>query len=276
MKKLIVTVITLGWVAAVAQGQVLLSSGLSYSQDFDSLASELPTGQTTVSWSDNATLLGWYASRATTTSGGAYGPYPYTSYRVGGGEGNNGWIWSFGTNGVNAITDRAFGSIGSGTPATNAWGLRIKNDTASPVGEVTISYTGEQWRQGGNTSVQKMYFTYQSSSSPLTNPMPGNETGWVPFAALDFVTPIVGSSATPLDGNDAANRQTFSNVLLPGVVLAPGDELFLRWYDINDSGNDHGFGVDDLTVRFTVVPEPSAACLLGAALLGLTLRRRWS
>ncbi len=274
MKKCIVTLMALGLVASALQAQVLLSGGLTYSQDFDSLASELPTGQTTIPWTDNVTLVGWYASRATTTSGGAYGPYPYTSYRVGGGEGNNGWIWSFGINGVNPITDRAFGSISSGTPATNAWGLRIKNDTADPVGDVTITYTGEQWRQGGNTSPQTMYFTFRTSSSPLTDPMPGNETGWTPFAALDFITPIVGSSATPLDGNDPANRQTFSNVLLPGVVLAPGDELFLRWYDINDSGNDHGFGVDDLRVSFTVVPEPSAALLLGAALLGLALRRR--
>jgi endonuclease/exonuclease/phosphatase family metal-dependent hydrolase len=36
--------------------------------------------------------------------------------------------------------------------------------------------------------------------------------------------------------------------------------MFLRWTDLNDSGNDHGFGIDDLTVAFdTGVALPPAA-----------------
>ena len=79
---------------AVAQAQVLLSGGLTYSQNFDSLASSM-TG-TTVPWTDNSTLVGWYASRAITASGGAYGPTAYTSYRVAPGTNNSGWVYSFG------------------------------------------------------------------------------------------------------------------------------------------------------------------------------------
>ena len=257
------------------RGQILLSGGLTYSQDFNSLASS-STG-TTVPWADNTTLPGWYASRALTSSTGAYGPYPYTSYRVAGGENNSGWIYSFGTNGVNPITERAFGSIASGTPATNAWGLRLQNNTADPLGNVTISYTGEQWRNGGNANVQTMYFTYRTSSSPITDPTPGNESLWTAFATLNFDTPITGTTAMPLDGNAPGNYKVFSNVLLPGVTLNPGDEIFLRWYDINDPGNDHGFGVDDFAVSFSVVvPEPACAALAGLGLLSLMLWRRRS
>jgi hypothetical protein len=272
MKKLFTITLACG-LAISAQAQVLLSGGLTYSQDFDSLASSSTT--TTVPWSDNTTLLGWYASRAHTGgSATPYGPYAYTSYRASGGEINNGWIYSFGTNGVNAITERAFGSISSGTPRTNAWGMRIQNDTSDVMGNVTISYTGEQWRNGGNVSPQTMAFSYRTSSGPITDPTPGNEAGWTPFAGLDFVTPTTGAASSPLDGNAAGNRFVFSNIMLPGVTLLPGDEIFLRWLDIDNSGNDHGFGVDDLSVSFSVIPEPSSFLLAGLGILGLSFWRR--
>jgi uncharacterized protein len=252
-----------------SNAQVLLSGGLTYSQDFDSLASS----GTSVPWADNSTLPGWYASRATTTSGGVYGPYPYTTYRVSGGELNTGSIYSFGTNGVGLITDRALGSISSGTPATNAFGLRLRNDTTMILGDVFVSYTGEQWRNGGNTSVQYMNFTYQVSANPITDPTPGNESPWTAFAGLTFATPTVGATATFLDGNDALNRTAFSNILLP-VTLNPGEELFIRWYDINDTGNDHGFGVDNFSIAFAQVPEPSAFALFGLGFVTWLIRRR--
>src|SRR5512137_244910 len=130
MKKIITIIGAVGLLSLAAQAQVLLSSGLTYSQNFDSLASTSGTS-TTLPWADNSTLLGWYASRAqtaNTTAGGTYGPYPYTSYRVGVGSANNGWIWDFGS--LDA-TDRAFGSIGSGTVRVQAYGVRIQNDTAN-------------------------------------------------------------------------------------------------------------------------------------------------
>ena len=51
-----------------AKAQVLLSSG-NYSQDFNSLSSSADSA-----WSDNSTLLGWYASQRV---GGAV-----TGYRI--------------------------------------------------------------------------------------------------------------------------------------------------------------------------------------------------
>lgn len=271
MKKLLVCLCVAGLATLAAQGQVQLSGGLTYFQDFDTLAST-STG-TTVPWTDNSTLPGWYASRAYTASGGIYGPYPYTSYRVSGGESTSGWIYSFGTNGVGPITDRAFGSISSGTPSTNAWGLRMVNDTAQVVGNATLSYTVEQWRNGGNVNTQYIYFTFRTSSSPITDPTPGNETGWTSFPTLDTASPTVGATATPLDGNDPANQVKYQNVTVPNVTLNPGDEVFFRWYDINDTGNDHGFGVDNLTVNFTAVPEPSGALLFGLGLVCLAYRK---
>ena len=33
--------------------------------------------------------------------------------------------------------------------------------------------------------------------------------------------------------------------------MFPGQEIFFRWFDVNDSGNDHALAVDDLTISFT-------------------------
>jgi hypothetical protein len=197
---------------------------------------------------------------------------------VAGGENNSGSLYSFGTNGVNSITDRALGSISSGTPKTNVFGVWIKNDTASAVGTVTVSYTGEEWRNGGNTAVQTLAFGYGVSSvgfaSPIDTAIEG-VNGWVGLSALNFNTPTVGATAGVLDGNDPANRTVFSPTVLTGVTLNPGDSIFLRWRDIDDSGNDHGFGIDDLTVSFSAVPEPSTAALAGLSLLALISWRRF-
>jgi len=276
MKKFLF-VLSLGVMSAVTtEAQILLSGGLTYSQNFDSLSNTPAAGSGP--WADNLTpgVEGWYASRAYvsgTTS--AFGPFAYTAYRVGDGSANNGSIWSFGTIGA---TDRALGSLGSGTPRTNVFGVRLLNDTANPLDTVTISYTGEQWRNGGNTAVHTLAFSYQVSSSAFTSPIGVDAEpngGWTAFSALSFNSPITGAAAATLDGNLLANQTLFSSILLTGVTLNPGQEIFLRWRDIDDSGNDHGLAVDDFSVRFSVaVPEPATATLGGLAALSLLFWRR--
>lgn len=272
MKKLFSLVAVGAFSLLGANSQVLLSGGLTYSQNFDTLANSPAAGSMT--WADNTTLGGWYASRsftAGTTS--AYGPYAYTALRIGDGSANNGTVWSYGTIG-NA--DRAFGTSSSGTPKTNVFGVRIQNDTASAVDTVTISYTGEQWRNGGNTAVQTLAFSYQVSATPFGSPISDGAAGWTSFAGLNFNSPITGASAATLDGNLAANRTVFSSIVLTGVTVNPGEEIFLRWLDFDDSGNDHGFGVDDFSVSFSaaVAPEPASATLVGLGALGLMFYRR--
>lgn len=275
MKKLLF-VFSLGAISAItANAQVLLSGGLTYSQNFDSLSNTPAASSGT--WTDNATpgVEGWYASRAFvsgTTS--AFGPFAYTAYRVGDGSANNGSVWSMGTIGA---TDRALSSISSGTPKTNVFGVRLQNNTVDTLGAITISYAGEQWRNGGNTAAQTLAFSYQVSSTPFSSPISVESAplgGWTGFSGLDFVSPITGTTATALDGNLGANRTLFSGILLTGVTLNPGQEIFLRWLDIDDSGNDHGLGVDDFSVSFSVVPEPAVATLSGLAALGMLFWRR--
>ena len=273
MKKVLFSLSVLS-LAVAANAQVLLSGGLTYSQNFDTLASAVVG--TNPTWTDNTTLPGWYASRAYTAgTTSAYGPYAYTSYRIDAGTSTSGLLYSYGVAGVNPVTDRALGSLGSGTPKHNAFGVRVANDTASAVDTVTISYTGEQWRNGGNTAAHTLVFAYQVSASPFASPIETTNVGWTAFSALNFVSPTIGATAAALDGNLAANRTVFSGVVLTGVTVNPGQEIFLRWFDQDDAGNDHAFGVDDFSVSASVVvPEPATAALGGLAALGFLLFRR--
>ena len=218
-----------------ASAQVLMSSG-AYSQNFDTLA----TNGTANSWTDNSTLPGWYASK--TLQGGAI-----TNYRASSGGENTGAIYSFGSD---ASSERALGSTASGTPGNFAYGMRFTNDTASVQTNFTISYTGEQWRNGGNTNAHKLAFSYRVSSNAITSSDAVNAHSWTLFAALDFATPTVGSTASELDGNNATNRQVFSSVLLSNVAVQPGQEIFFRWYDTDDPSFDHGIALDNLTNSF--------------------------
>ena len=196
------------FLAQAGSAQVPFSVGY-YSQNFDSLA----TNDT--SWVDNSTLPGWYAARS--TNGPSIG-----TYRASDGSTNAGGLYSFGAAGANAVTDRALGSIASNATGAIAYGVRFTNDTGKAITNLTITYTGEEWRNGGNTDTQTLAFSYRISSSPITDPDPANTNTWTAVSALDFNTPTVGTNASALDGNLATNRQVFSNVLLPGAVVLPG------------------------------------------------------
>ena len=208
-------------------------SGGTHSQNFDSLAGS-GTGN---AWTDNVTLPGWYAAK---TLGGN----TVTAYRAGTGSDNTGALYSFGGSGS---TDRALGSVASGTPGNFAYGVRFTNDTTSAQTNFIISYTGEQWRVA-NASTQKLAFSYQVGTS-LTNADAAGAQSWTAFSALDFSSPNTNATQT-LNGNDPTNRVVFTNIVLSGVAVQPGQEIFFRWFDPDDSGSDDGLAIDNLTVSF--------------------------
>ena len=128
-----------------------ISLGSPYSQNFNSLANT----RTTNAWTDDSTISGWYAAADNVT---------VSTYRAGTGSDNAGAIYSFGSSGN---SERALGSAASGTPGGLYYGVRFVNDTGQTVSSVTISYTGEQWRNGGNTTAQKLTFSYQIGATSL-------------------------------------------------------------------------------------------------------------
>ena len=209
--------------SALTNGGVMLSIGSPVTEDFDTLAQ---TG-TFLTWSDNTTIPGWYSSSSV--------------YNTGTGSSNTGSLMSFGRL---PVSDRAIGSLASVGTNTVTYGTRLINNTGVAITSLDISYTGEQWRKGGGTDAQTLVFQYQVVDANALSNINGGT--WTTFNALSFTSPINTAGSASLDGNSPANRTPKAASLT--VNVNQNQEIWLRWVDIDDVGNDHGFGVDDLSV----------------------------
>ena len=222
----------------------------AYSQDFNAL----PTSGTSLAWANDSTLTGWSLFRQ---------PAPGTAIaaiNANSGSSTTGTFNSFGVAGTNPLTDRALGGVGSGgayfgSPLIGAvagWmAVALTNDTASTINALDLSYTGEQWRDGGNTTAQTMALEYGFGSSFTS------VSTWTaaPGVGFNFTSPNHTATAAALDGNLSANRTTELGGTLSSLGWAAGDTLWVRWVENNDVGNDHGLAIDDVSINIGVVNE---------------------
>src|SRR5262245_22031496 len=181
--------------SAVTNGASITTLGVALTENFDSLAS---TG-TGIAWTDNSTIPGWYSSR--------------TTYNSGTGSSATGALYSFGVAGTNPVTDRALGSVASGTTTTIYQAARLINNTSTTITSLDVSYIGEQWRNGGNTTAHTLTFQYQVANAGVVMAPNTPSSGWTTVAALSFTGPITGATAATLDGNAPANRVAISSTL---------------------------------------------------------------
>lgn len=212
------------------------TAATNYSQDFNTLTSG--------TWTDNTLLTGWYA-RTDLTS-------PIASYGANTGSTTTGGLYAFGVAGTNPLTDRGLGYVssnaftgGSGT-GKGYIGWRLLNNTGNPISAITVTWTGEQWRKENNAASHTLSLFYQTGAT-VTSLTGGTWTA----APSVFTSPIVGATAaTVLDGNAPANRVANISVTIT-VTIPAGQEIMLRWEDLNDAGNDHFMAIDDITVNAT-------------------------
>jgi PEP-CTERM motif len=240
------------------------SVGFTYSQNFDSLT----TSTTAVPWVNNSTLPGWSLFISTLADA--------PTIAADTGSSNAGTFRSFGSSGSG---DRALGGLASGgsyfgSPASGAVAgyiaLAFTNNSGVNIDGFTLGFAGEQWRNGGNTSAQPMTLEFGLGASL------GTVSSWAaPGGTFDYSSPVVGSTAAAVDGNMAGRVAGLGGSVTP-LTWAPGDTLWIRWIERNDSGNDHGLAIDDLTFSITAVPEPGALALMLAGLgaVGFVARRR--
>src|SRR5436309_8375887 len=152
--------------SAITNGGSITTLGTPLTENFDTLAS---TG-TGLIWTDNSTIPGWYSNR--------------TTYNSGTGSSNTGALYSFGIAGTNPVTDRALGSVASGTTLTIYQAVRLTNNTGTTITSLAISYVGEQWRNGGNTAAHSLTFQYQVANAGVITGANAPTTGWTTSAPL--------------------------------------------------------------------------------------------
>jgi len=220
------------------------STALTYNQDFNTLPTSA-TNNNNFTWANDNTLAGWFAG---TASGSLTARISDGSNLSSGSYG--GGLYSMGQL---SATERALGSLSSGTPRWVFYGARFINNTGKNIISLTITYTGEQWRNSKNDR-DTLRFQYRVNATQITDTL----TDWTSVGELNFITPTVGGTATGLDGNASANRNTLTHTIT-GLNIPNGQQIWIRWADRNEIGSDHLFGIDDLTVTFdTASPVPLA------------------
>ena len=222
-----------GWSAAVTASVRVLSTRIAavsmvgetgvYTQNFDALSQS----GTANAW-DNAVapLPSWYAYTGT---------QEVMTYRTGTGSGTAGGMYSFGA--ANS-GNRALGSLASGGN-TLRYGVAFTNSTGLAVTNLLVRFKAEQWRIGTSTTTNTLVFEYCITNKVL----PLHQGVWHRANTLCIDLPLL----TPI---------TFSaDITRP---IPSGDVVVLRWSDVDDSGNDHAFGIDDVEVAWTAGAMPDA------------------
>ncbi|MCP9814689.1 ExeM/NucH family extracellular endonuclease [Synechococcus lacustris] len=226
----------------------------SYSQDFNSLAAS----GTANAWANDTTILGWHLFRQPANT-----PVAIAAYKTDTGATNTGSFYSYGSTGS---SERALGGLASastyfGSPASAAvagWiALSLKNQSSSNISSLTIGFSGEQWRNGGNAETQSMLMEYGYGTNF------SDVTTWNKPASSfkNFTSPIATTTAAAVDGNNAGKISSLGgNLDLTATPWTPESNLWLRWIDNNDAGNDHGLAIDDLSITTsTPTPTPPAS-----------------
>lgn len=215
-------------------------------------------------WVNGITAPGWYAKTDATPT--------ISTYAANTGTTTTGALYAFGVEGTNPLSDRALGLISSnsftGASGTGKGyiGWRLKNNTGSTVNSLTVTWTGEQWRKENNAAAHTLNLYYQTGET-VTDPTSGTWTS----ASSVFTSPITGATtATALDGNAPANRVADIVAVLSDLNLADGQEIMLRWEDLNDAGSDHAMAIDDLSVEIGSATLPPAVTVSTEALTGFT------
>lgn len=225
--------------------------GSSYSQNFNGISITGSHGASQT-WTNNSSLSGWYLQQNTNNTTAVILELSPTS----GTPINTGGHYV-----VKNGTDISIGTRASGSYTNSMLGVRFKNNTASIIKSLKVEYYGEQHSIAENqTNVNNLTFHFQKVNSPSTITSLSSGS-WTALTGLNFTqiftssqssglggTACAGNSAQclALDGNNSANRSY--KTLNFDVTLNPGDEIMLRWLDVDNSANDHHFQIDDVVV----------------------------
>jgi uncharacterized protein len=223
---------------ASGSGVVSIPDGNPILQDFNTLSNS--------SSPSNLLPPGWYLTEMGT------GAAADGRYVVDTGASNGGGAYSFGAAGS---TDRALGSIGSGSVTPIYYGARFVNNTTGVVTALFITYDGEMWRRG-TSSADGLAFSYSTTAAVL------NSGTYVSVTTLNFPSPVNCSSTTSTAtiGNSGNCKVGISGAIT-GLTLVPGNSIWLRWMDIDSAGSDDGLAIDNVSVTATIsfTPTPPSA-----------------
>lgn len=272
MQKTLLTIVLLSAIVVScsepSRAALTLTTLDDYTQDFDFLDFQgQPEWNNDQSTQDESGSPGWYwqdgSGSLSYDSGLPFSPGAY----------------SLGSPLAPAVeTDRAMGSRTDDATPNLAWGIVFENNSGQTISEISLSFTGEQWRRA-ETSSDSLSFSFTSSASEITDLLPAagaTPAGWTSVPGLTFDAPL--APGTPPYFDPPAEERPLSDTF--SVSVPNGHFVALRWHDGDVAGSDAGLGIDDLTVSFAVqaIPEASSVafgCLI-ACFAGLYYGGGWA
>ncbi len=247
---------------APASAQVdYTTPGQPYVQTFD--LSEAADNAVLV-WRDNTTFPGWFAAfydgvRGTfstpenilPTSGAGrleQAFYLYRSDPVRGASGARTTPTRVDAALGTQPTDQRTPGVGSGGIFT---GVALVNRTGVTLDTLRLAYRVELWRLANSEARQStLTASYRIGGDSLSS-----GGAWTLIPGAVYTTPFggggEGTNARSLDGNAPENVTPF-DLTVRGLALAPGQTLWIRWFDVNNRFADHGIGLDDVSI--TLLP----------------------
>jgi hypothetical protein len=186
-------------------------------------------------WTDNSTVPGWYGAM-----GGAF--VFFHANITTGAPTNTGRMYSYECNSDN---NQKLGSRASGGTGTIRYGVRLTNTSGSDIDFLLIEFDWYQFSLAQNgTSANTIAFHYCQAAT-VTSLTAGTYTA-VP--ALDFSAPMSSGIAgtAQIEGYPCTQGGNKSYCL--EVNIPAGEEIMLRWTDIDDANNDHHMGIDQVFI----------------------------
>jgi hypothetical protein len=239
-------------------------TGGTYTNNFDGLPTDVTNAFQTlpatlpVYFTGNVTgvtnMDGWQLSNP----GGSSANTEFRSQDGSLGSSSGRGVISFGANGA---TNRALGTLATSNQV-NDFGMVLVNNSTTTFTQFTLSYTGEVWRIGDATPPDALTFAYGPGTG-INDLQPGDPTTL--DANLDFhgdstsnyatVKPTVpAGGGIAVDGTNSIDQKAVSDTVT-GISWAPGQTFILRWLGENNTGQDDGLAIDNLSFSFSAVVQ---------------------
>lgn len=154
----------------------------------------------------------------------------FTQRGQGNGSSNAGGMWGYGN-----APEYALGALCSGTSSSINYKVSFRNNAATAITSLTISYDFEQWRYGGGN----------------TNGFTASQTGiGVSVAGLSNPSGVSSTGTATV---------TPKSVTLNGLSIAPNAVFEISWSIADGAGTDNGVAIDNFTLVASsnvVLPPP--------------------
>jgi len=244
--RLTLGILSIFWVISTASAQIVLS-GTSYSQDFDGIGSGLPTGWTVTTDASTSTL-------------GNSAIFTTTAVRWG--AANSSGLFR------NSSSSNIASSSSSASQSSNinrALGWR-PSTAAQRDGSILLTIQDTEGFE--NFTLNLSVFTFNDVTATATY-------------ALEYRVGDSGNFKQIGDTYDTGTEFSQTNYTISSVTLSAIEDqsetvyIRLRGTTPSGTGSLDGIAIDDFSLSFSAVPEPSSfAAFLGLGALGLAATRR--